>query len=513
MEGERIIGQWFRTFSVEYSNLRLFPLSACLCEFANIPFLILVLVFFTGPATASDKVDKLDSVEHVLKLDEKWTGDFDAMAKRRRIRALVTLSKTNYFLDGAVQRGITYEVLKKFEKVINKNLKERNLKTKIIFIPVFRDQLIPELLHGRGDIAAAALTATPERKNLIDFANPLLSDISEIIVTPANSPELTALDDLAGKEIHVRKSSSYYESLKHLNNSLKKAGKKQLIIKPADKYLEDEDLLEMVNAGIVPMTVVDDYLAKFWSQIFKNIKLHPKIALRTDGQIAWAIRKNSPKLKKVINDFVRNHKKGTLFGNIEFNRYLRNTKFVRNSLSDKDLERFRDTIHLFKKYAEKYDFDWLMIAALSYQESRIDQSKRSSAGAVGVMQLLPKTAAGDPVNIAHIEEIENNIHAGVKYLRWILDAHFKNEDMDQLNKWLFTFASYNAGTAEIKRLRKESSKMGLNPNIWFNNVEVVAAKRIGRETIQYVSHIYKYYVAYRLTLDEMNIKKHRVNRN
>jgi len=271
--------------------------------------------------------------------------------------------------------------------------------------------------------------------------------------------------------------------------------------------LEDEDLLEMMNAGLIPRIVIDSHKGEFWKQIFTDLTLHPDIKVRTGGQIAWAIRKNSPEFKKVINGFVRLHKKGTLMGNILFKRYLQDTKWVRNALSEEELRKFNEAIEFFSKYAEMYDFDWLMIAALAYQESRIDQSKRSPAGAIGVMQLLPGTASDKNVNITDIHEIENNIHAGVKYLRFIVDQYYENEPMDRLNKTLFAFASYNAGPAKVARLRREARKMGLDPNIWFRNAEVVAAKRIGRETVQYVSNIYKYYVAYRLIIDKLAIKQ------
>ncbi|MFH1242377.1 MAG: lytic transglycosylase F, partial [Pseudomonadota bacterium] len=402
--------------------------------------------FLTATSAISAKPDDVsdneNSLRKVVKLDEKWTGDFDGMVKRRFIRALVTFSKTNYFLDKADRRGATYEGMKEFEKYINKTLKRGHLKVNILFILVPRDQLIPALVEGRGDIAAASLTITEERKKFVDFADPVVSGINEIVVAGPGAPNLSSLEDLSGKEIHVRRSSSYFESLSRINESFKKAGKAPVVIEEASEYLEDEDLLEMVNAGLIPMIVVDDYLAKFWSQIFKDITLHPEIALRKGGDIAWIIRKDSPKLKAAINKFVKGHKKGTLFGNIIIKRYLESTKWARNAYTEEDLQRFKATINLFKKYAGQYDMDWLLVAALAYQESQIDQTKRSPAGAVGVMQLLPSTAAGDPINIPDIEKIDKNIHAGVKYLRWIHDTYFKNEKMDRLNKGLFTFASY-----------------------------------------------------------------------
>jgi membrane-bound lytic murein transglycosylase MltF len=276
---------------------------------------------------------------------------------------------------------------------------------------------------------------------------------------------------------------------------------------PADEYLEDEDLLEMMNAGLIPMIVIDSHKAEFWVQIFQKLRLHPDIKLRSGGQIAWAIRKKSPQLQNVINRFVKSHKKGTLKGNILYKRYLQNTKWVRNALDEKEFQRFKDAVEFFKQYSKQYDFDWLMIAAQAYQESGIDQDKRSPAGAIGVMQLLPSTAADPNVNIRKIEVMKHNIHAGVKYMRFIHDRYFKNEPMDALDKMLFTFASYNAGPGRVIKLRKEAQQSGFNPDIWFRNVEIIAARRIGAETVQYVSNIYKYYIAYRFIVKEFSQKK------
>lgn len=447
-------------------------------------------------------IGKGNAAKPVLSLHQKWTGDFDAMVDRHVIRALVPYSKTFYFLDKADQRGLTYETLKLFEKDVNQKLKKKTLKVRLVVIPTKRDRLLPALIKGFGDIAAGNLTITEDRQKLVDFSDPGYTGVDEIIVTGPASPRVKSLEDLSGKEIHVRASSSYYESLRRLNEEFEKAGRRQMNIVLADDYLEDEDLLEMMNVGLIPMIVIDSHKGKFWKQIFKDLTLHPDIKLRAGGQIAWAIRKNSPKLKTVINAFMKAHKKGTRLGNILFKRYLENTQWVRNSLNQKDRKRFQEALDFFQKYSKQYDFDWLMVAALAYQESRIDQSKRSPAGAIGVMQLLPSTAGDKNVNIPDIEELENNVHAGVRYLRFLRDRYFEEEPMDKLDKMLFSFASYNAGPAKVAKLRKEARQAGLDPNVWFRNVEIIAAKRIGRETVQYVSNIYKYYIAYRLSVDK-----------
>jgi membrane-bound lytic murein transglycosylase MltF len=457
--------------------------------------------------TASLAAAQQAQQEEFLPLIEKWLGDFDGMAERREIRALVVYSKTFYFLDQGRQRGSTYELFKEFEKFVNKKLKTKTLELRVLFIPVRRDQLIPWLVEGRGDIAAANLTVTPQRQKQIDFSDPLISGIKELLVTGPAAPPVKNLEDLAGKEIHVRLSSSYYESLMKLNQSFQQAGKPKMNLVAADETFEDEDLLEMVNAGLIPMIVMDSHKAQFWEQIFENIKLHADIAVRTGGEIAWAFRQGSPKLKAVVDEFVKGHKKGTLMGNMLLKRYLRDTKYVKNSTTQAEMEKFRIMVSIFEKYAGQYDFDYLMVGAQAYQESGLDQSKRSPAGAVGVMQLLPATAADPNVGIPDIEKLDKNIHAGTKYLRFIVDRYFKNEPMDDVNKMLFAFASYNAGPARVSGLRNKAAKMGLDPNVWFHNVEEVAAREIGRETVQYVSNIYKYYIAYRRLVDQQEKKE------
>jgi len=437
--------------------------------------------------------------ENVLPANVEWRGDFDALVQRRLFRVLIPYSKTFYFLDRATQRGASYEMVKAFEKQINTELKTRHLEIHALFIPTARDRLIPDLAAGLGDIAVGNLTITPERARLVDFCDPMGTGVSEILVTGPQSPEVKKSSDLSGREIYVRKSSSYYESLKAFNRKLKDEGKKPVRIVPADENLEDEDILEMLNAGLIPMTVVDSHKAKFWAQIFERITLHPEIRFRENASIAWAVQKGTPDFKARINAFVKNHKRGTLMGNILFKRYLENTKYVNNSLAKKERRQFEKTVQYFQKYGDMYDFDWLMLAALAYQESGIDHSKRSPVGAIGVMQILPSTANDKNVNIPEIDKIEPNIHAGTKYLRYIADRYFSDPGIDPTNQMLFSFAAYNAGPAKVSELRKEAEKMNLDPDVWFKNVEVVAAKRIGRETVQYVSNIFKYYVAYKLT--------------
>jgi membrane-bound lytic murein transglycosylase MltF len=453
-----------------------------------------------GWVWADSPVHAANPSDFIRSLDPASTGDLDEMVAQRRIRILVVYNKTLYFVDRGRQRGATYDLGRAFEDDLNRRLGTGNLRVNVVFIPVSRDQLIPGLVKGLGDIAASNLTITDERRQQVDFSDPIYTGVNEIVVTGPASPPIESAQDLAGHEVFVRKSSSYHESLLRLNTELEQAGKRAVRLKLAPETLEDEDLLEMVNAGLVRFVVVDNHKAEFWAQIFPKIRLHPNAVVRTGGEIAWAFRKNSPKLRAALNPFLAAHKKGTSFGNQTFNRYLRSAKYVRNSLAPKELEKYQRTVALFRKYGDRYGFDALMLTAQGYQESQLDNQRRSRAGAVGVMQVLPAT--GREMQVGDVHQLDPNIHAGTKYLRFMTDRYFKDAPMDPVDKMLFAFASYNAGPAKVAQLRKEAKETGLDPNVWFNHVERIAAKRIGRETVQYVSNIYKYYIAYRLLADE-----------
>ena len=433
--------------------------------------------------------------------ESKWIGDLDGMLKRRQIRILVPYSKTLFFVDRGQQRGLAHDVFKLFEEDLNKRLKRGDVKVHVVFKPEARGDLIKDLNEGLGDVAMGYLTITPERERLIDFTNPTASNVSDIVVTGAGQPPLRSPQDLSGREVYLRKASSYYEHVEKLNADLKKAGKPAVKIRIAPDNLEAEDILEMVNAGLVSATIVDDARAKFWKQVFPRIELHPQAAISTEGQMGWMIRKNSPQLKKALNEFLARYPEGSATRNMLLNKYLKNAKYVKDATSAEELAKFDKIVALFRKYCTQYDMDTLLMAAQGYQESRLNQSAKSQVGAVGIMQVMPAT--GKELAVGDIHQIEPNIHAGVKYVRFMLDKYYGDEPMDVLNKGLFTFASYNAGPGRIAQLRKIAKERGLNPNVWFNNVELIAAEKIGRETVTYVSNIYKYYLAYQLIEQQM----------
>jgi membrane-bound lytic murein transglycosylase MltF len=457
-----------------------------------IGLLALLPVLLTGGPVLAATGQQDEIIEHA---NEPWSGDLDGITERRFLRILTVHNPLFFSFDGAKQKGIVAEFAKLFEDHLAEEIGRVRSPT-VVVIPVGRDELIPGLINGRGDIVMGNLTITPARQKLVDFGPPLHPNVDELVITGPAAKNIGSFDDLVKTGLYVRRSSSYFEHLQALNAERKIQGKKPIPVTEADENLEDYDLLDMVNAGVIKAIVVDSHKAIFWEQVFDKIKVHRDLSLHSGNQIAWAIRKNSPGLMKSITAFGKTVKKGSLLGNIVLKRYLGNTRWIKNALAGEDRKRYEETIEIIKRYAGQYDFDWLVIAAQAYQESRFDQSKRSPAGAVGVMQLLPSTAADKAVGIPDVSTVENNVHAGVKYLNWLRQTYFSNETISPLDRVLFSFAAYNAGPGNMKRARRGAKRLGFDPNRWFGNVEIGMYRVVSGEPASYVRNIYKYYVTY-----------------
>ncbi len=406
------------------------------------------------------------------------------MIERRVIRVLTAHSQTFYFHDKGTQRGTVVDFSRLFEDELNKKLaaekklKNKNLKVRVVFIPVARDQLLPGLVAGKGDVAAGKSPSRPSAGNWWTFVAGL-GNVSEVVVSGPASPKVASLDDLSGKTVFVRKSSSYYESLTALNRKFAAAKKPLVTLKEAPETLEDEDLLEMLNAGLVSLLVVDKHVADFWKQIFPQLTVHEDIAVREGAEVAWALRKGSPQLKAALDDFATRNKVGTSIGNQLMTRYLKNVKYVKNAASEEERKKFLALTQYFQKYGEQYDVDWVLMGAQGYQESQLNQNAMSSVGAIGVMQLMPATAKD--MNVGDVKEVEANIHAGIKYMRWMIDHYYGDEPMTELDKALFAFASYNAGAGRVSQLRKEAARRGSTPTCGFRMSSTWRPKKSARK--------------------------------
>ncbi len=476
-----------------------------------------------APDAAAGAVDALPAVEELpvnpstgellpMPFAAIWAPalvDYAQVIERRAIRVVVPYGGYQFYYDEGRPRGAVYELVQRFENFINEQLERGNVKVYLVVIPVSREELLPALAKGHADFVAADLTITAERSAQFSFSRPTLTGINEVVVTGPEAPELATIEDLAGREIAVRASSSYFEHLQRLAGDFRARGLEPPVIRAIDELLEAEDLLEMLNAGMFEMTVLDDYKAEFWAGVFPDIVVRNDLVVNEGGSIAWVTRKDTPELMNKINRFLRRYGKGTLVGNDTFNRYLKDASRVRCAHSGQSTQRSEELARLFQTYGERYDFDWLMLAAQGFQESGLRQDRKSRAGAVGIMQIKPSTAADPNVGIPDVSTAENNIHAGARYMRFLADRYFGDEGITELDQWFLSLAAYNAGPARVARLRREAAEDGHDPDVWFDNVEIIAARRIGRETVTYVSNIFKYYVGYQIIAERSDIRSQR----
>ena len=431
---------------------------------------------------------------------EKRKGD-PIKENRRAIRVLVTYNATNFFLVEGKMAGLEFELMKAFEKHLNKGLPAEQ-KRHLIFISTPFENLLKDLNDGAGDIAAAGLTITPERSKSVAFSKPYRTNISEIVVRHKDAPPVADAEELVGETVYVVKGSSYYSHLQALNSRLKKEKKGSIKIVEADPNLVSEDLLQMVNAGVYKYAVVDSHIAELWAKVLDDIVEEPGAAITTGSQIAWAVRKNNTALLTSLNDFLKDYRQGTKLGNILFNRYYKKTKWITNPVNDSTMERLYDYQKSFIKYGKEYNIDWEMLAALGYQESKLDQSVKSKHGAVGVMQIKPTTAADKNVGIKGVaESSDKNIQAATKYLAFLRKRYFSDPAIEPIEQLAFTLAAYNAGPARITQMRNKAKKLGKDPNRWFFNVENITRKYASSEPVIYVANIMKYYLAFRSALD------------
>ncbi|WGS59265.1 transglycosylase SLT domain-containing protein [Vibrio lentus] len=428
---------------------------------------------------------------------KSYIGDFDVLQKKGVVRVLVSGDVGFYHIENGKPKGILAEQIHYFQRT----LKVRDPLLRVQVIPVERSELLSALNQGRGDIAVANLTVTKERKQLVDFSIPFRSDIDELLVTNHSTPLITDITQLQGKEVWLKQNSSYISSVHTVNKQLEQNGMVPIYIHLLNNNIQDLELLDLIKRGKITATIVDSHKLELWGNLEQDIRIHRDLAFRHNADIAWAIRKNNPQLKAQIDQYLQDSKQGTLLGNVIDNRYLESISWMNrasNALQNEEREKLEE---LFVAYGEKYEINWLILLAMAFQESGLDNTKISHRGAVGIMQVMPKTARDWYVDIDDVYDLESNIHAGSKYLRFIYDRYFDLPELSEIDKIHFSLAAYNAGPAKIRRMRVLAAKQGFDPNKWFNHVEVIARKNISQEPVKYVANINRYFTIYQ-RLDE-----------
>ena len=451
------------------------------------------LVFGQKGEIAKDERENLEADILIETYFTKRTGDLPEMLKHNRIRALVVPSRSTYFLDEKGQpRGIDYELLKGWEKILNKGRKKGTSPITIIFIPVTLEELGDALLEGRGDIAGITLL-TPDRANEFAYATPIFKNIQEVVVTARSGPVISTLEELSGLEVYVVSGSAQFESLAALNERFAKQGLAPIKIVQAEPYVSDENLLELIHGGMIPAAVVPDAFAKLWARVFKNLVIHENIPVTSGMKAAWAVRKENPQLLDKLNEAIASVlKKNKRAFERDFSQYFKTARWIQNPFVKGS--KFELSTH-FEREAAAFGMDRLQLMAQGFQESSLNPKAKSPYGAVGIMQLLPSTA--EWLGVMNYGEVEGNIHAGAKYMARLMKRYAKVPEISEDNRFFFALAAYNAGPGRVRKYRKRAPKLGYDPNKWFGNVERVALRSGNLETVMYVRNILNYTMAYK----------------
>lgn len=406
----------------------------------NNPELLTLLNFYI-------KTEKLSQHLPVSRL-----GDLDKIKKRRQLRLITRNNASTYFLWKNRLMGFEYDLIKEFAKKQDVNLQ--------ILVADNFDQMFKWLDQGYGDIISAGLIKTPERARLpVIFTEPYQYAM-EVLVQKKDQKPIKKIEDLAGRSVYVRKSSSYWNTVKNLQQRIT-----DLNIVTVSEDMETEAIIHQVIEGQYDLTVADSHVVAIensWqNQIQDTLRLTPEQGHR------WILRKTDKKLQKALNKFIKNHYKG-LFYNVTYNKYFKNSRNlfdIQGKLdNDKTISEYDD---LIKTIAMEYNFDWRLISAQVNKESQFNPKALSWAGAKGLLQVMPRTAK--EVGVKHLEKPENGLKAGMKYMDWIYQQ--LADDLPVKDRMWFTLAAYNAGLGHLKDARRLAAQKGYNPNRWFDNVE------------------------------------------
>jgi membrane-bound lytic murein transglycosylase MltF len=422
-----------------------------------------------------------------------------AIIRRGSLRVGVPFGGLYYMTDGPRESGLAVGYAAELQKFLRQRYPAASsLKTELMPMP--RERLLTALEAGRIDLAMAdlpqeELSEVTESGRLV-LSAPVVSGVHDVIVTGPKAPEIGDVRTLDRLELHVRPSGRYRQHLAAMDVARKEYALPPLTIVTADASLEDRDLLELVGAGIFPATTMDSYKANLMAPLFDGLTVRNDLRVSGDRDIAWAMRAEDRELKAGVDAFLASaeHLTATDAKTLEA---MMNPERFRSAMTEAEQARFDKVMPLIRKHAEKEGLDPLLIAALAYQESGFDQSRTGPAGAIGIMQVMAATAAEPSIGINDISTAEPNIRAGIKYLAHIRDQYFDAASITPENRLLFALAAYNTGPGNIIKARKMAEEMGLDPNVWFGNVEAVTAKIFGRTTAYHVRNVIKFFICYR----------------
>ncbi|MFD1678876.1 transglycosylase SLT domain-containing protein [Pseudomonas rhodesiae] len=451
------------------------------------PSALLMLCLTLLPMAA---VARLDGPLEVTKPSK--VRDLAEIRSSRTLRVLVNQSRNS---SGEVQGqaiGVEYHRLRAFEQYLNGHARdgqEINLK----IIPKAKDQLLAALARGEGDLVAPGELLDINTAHKIVTSDPIISDVPLWLVGVKGERRFTRLEQLSGRTLALTTGSAAADAVSQVNQKLALHKQPPIKVEWVDPTLAVEDVLEMVQAGIFHLTIVEKPIAERWSKILPKLRFDKQVAITSLGDEFWFVRQDASILRASIDRFLKTYRTPA-DRDVAFQRIYRRLYQVRNPLARIDRQRLEKLRPVLQKHAEEQGMDWLNLAALAFKESALDPSARNSGGPTGLMQITP--SAAQRVGVNNIETLDSNVQASARYLTMIRRKFFASPKLNERERMAFVLAAYNMGPERVQGMRTEAKRRGLNPNQWFFQVERIAMEQVGMSAVGYVNSVNKYYLAF-----------------
>ena len=418
--------------------------------------------------------------------------DLAQIRSSRVLRVLVNQSRNS---SGEVQGqsiGVEYHRLRAFEQYLNGHARDgQEISLKII--PKAKEQLLGALQRGEGDLVAPGELLDPHSGHGVSTSEPIASDVPLLLVGIKGERRYTRLEQLSGKTLTLATGSAAAGAIDQINQKLALRKLPPVLIEWVDPSLAVEDVLEMVQAGIFHLTIVEQPIAERWGKILPKLRFDRQVLVSEPGEQYWFVRRDASMLRASIDRFLKTYRAPS-DQDAAFLRIYRRLYKVRNPLARVTRQRLEKLRPVLQKHAREQGMDWLNLAALAFKESALQPSARSGGGPTGLMQITP--SAAQRVGVNNIQSLDSNVQAGAKYLTLIRRKFFASPKLNERERMAFVLAAYNMGPERVQGMRAEARRRGLNPDQWFFQVERIAMEQVGMGAVSYVNSVNKYYLAF-----------------
>lgn len=446
------------------------------------------------PMTASARQAGPQVVQHNTQV-----RDLPAIRSSKVLRVLVNQSRNS---SGDVQGeeiGVEYHRLQAFENYLNGHARDAQRVTFKI-IPKAKNQLLSALRRGEGDLVAPGELLDATGVEGIQASAPIVSQVPLLLIGVKGERAFKHVEQLSGRTLSLPAGSAADEAVHQLNQRLALRKLPPVKIEWVDPSLAVEDVLEMVQAGIFHLTVVEKPIAERWDRVMPKLRVDRALALSTGSDMHWYVRQDASALRASIDQFLTTYR-APVDQDVVLQKAYKGLYRVHNPLARADRKRLEQLRPMLQRHADAQGIDWLSLAALAFKESALDPFAKGSGGATGLLQITP--SAAQRVGVGNIQTADNNVQAGARYLALIRRKFFSGPRFNERERMAFTLAAYNLGPERVQRMRAEARRRGLNPNQWFFQTERVAMEQVGMGVVSYVNSVNKYYLAFDRARDSL----------